>query len=49
MSIRSRHSRRALEIHRSAIAVARGDLTGVLMIRILWGSIIRSRLAKLAG
>ena len=33
ISIRSRHSRRALVIHRSAIAFARGAWTGVLMIR----------------
>ncbi len=35
ISIRSRHSRRALEIHRSAIAFALGARTGVLMIRVL--------------
>jgi hypothetical protein len=33
ISIRSRHSRRALEIHRSAIAFARGARTAVLIIR----------------
>ena len=33
ISIRSRHSRRALAIHLSAIAFARGARTGVLMIR----------------
>jgi MmyB-like transcription regulator ligand binding domain len=33
ISIRSRHSRRALAIQRSAIAFARGACTGVLMIR----------------
>jgi hypothetical protein len=33
ISIRSRHSRLALAIQRSAIAFARGARTGVLMIR----------------
>jgi hypothetical protein len=33
ISVRSRHSRRALPIQRSAIAFARGACTGVLMIR----------------
>ena len=33
ISIRSRHSRRALAIHLSAIAFARGARTGALMIR----------------
>jgi hypothetical protein len=34
ISIRSRHSRRALAIQRSAIAFARGDRTGALTTRV---------------